>query len=607
MTNQEQTTKYDISLWKDLLPFFKHYKKTFIQLIFCMLGLAVIDASFPLMTRYAIDHFIQKNTTEHFLLFGILYFAMVLMICTIIYLFIRVAGVIESGVGYTLRKECFNKLQELSFSYYDQNAVGWLMSRVTSDSNRIAEIVSWGLVDFTWGAAMMSAITVVMFMTSWKLALITLAVIPLLVLISMYFQKIILQASRDIRKTNSAITGALNEGILGARTTKTLVRELDNEKDFEVFTSKMKDQTIRSSVLSAVYLPIVLSLSSIGMALALYTGGIQISQNMLTVGTLILFINYAILFYEPVREMARIFAELQMAQASAERILTMLHTPLEIQDAESVIALYGDAFVGKPENWERLSGHVTFENVSFHYTENEPIFENLNLTIPAGQTIALVGETGSGKSSLVNLACRFYEPKSGRILIDGKDYRERSQLWLHSNIGYVLQTPHLFSGTIRDNIRYGKLDATDEEILEASKLANAYTLIEKQDKGLDTEVGEGGSMLSTGEKQLISFARAILSNPRLFVLDEATSSIDTETEMQIQDAIQNILKGRTSFIVAHRLSTIRHADRILVLDKGNIIEDGNHDTLMADKAHYYKLYTNQFIDETEMALLKTNG
>lgn len=604
MTNNEQTTKYDISLWKDLLTFFKPYKKTFIQLIFCMLGLAVIDASFPLMTRYAIDHFIQKNTTEHFLLFGLLYFAMVLMICTIIYLFIRVAGVIESGVGYTLRKECFNKLQELSFSYYDQNAVGWLMSRVTSDSNRIAEIVSWGLVDFTWGAAMMSAITVVMFMTSWKLALITLAVIPLLVLISIYFQKIILQASRDIRKTNSAITGALNEGILGARTTKTLVRELDNEKDFEVLTSKMKDQTIRSSVLSAVYLPIVLSLSSIGMALALYTGGIQITQNMLTVGTLILFINYAILFYEPVREMARIFAELQMAQASAERILTMLHTPLEIQDAASVIALYGDAFEGKHENWERLSGHVTFENVSFHYTENEPIFENLNLTIPAGQTIALVGETGSGKSSLVNLACRFYEPKSGRVLIDGKDYKERSQLWLHSNIGYVLQTPHLFSGTIRDNIRYGKLDATDDEILEAAKLANAFDLIEKQDKGLDTEVGEGGSMLSTGEKQLISFARAILSNPRLFVLDEATSSIDTETEMKIQDAIQNILKGRTSFIVAHRLSTIRHADRILVLDKGKIIEDGNHDTLMADKAHYYKLYTNQFIDETEMALLK---
>lgn len=604
MRKPEQTNQYDLNLWKDLLLFFKPYKKTFFHLILCMIGLAIIDASFPLMTRHAIDQFIRQNTTEGFLGFGVLYFTLVLSICSIIYLFIRVAGIIESGVGYTLRKACFNKLQELSFSYYDQNAVGWLMSRVTSDANRIAEIVSWGLVDFTWGASMMTAITVVMFVTSWKLALITLAVIPVLIVVSLYFQRIILQASRNIRKTNSAITGALNEGILGARTTKTLVREAENQQEFTVLTTQMKDQTIRSSVLSAVYLPIVLSLSSIGMALALYTGGLQITESQLTIGTLILFINYAILFYEPVREMARIFAELQMAQASAERILTMLHTPLEIQDMDHVISRYGDNFEGKPQNWETISGHVSFENVSFYYTENEPIFENLNLEIPAGQNVALVGETGSGKSSLVNLACRFYEPKSGCIRIDGLDYRERSQLWLHSNIGYVLQTPHLFSGTIRDNIRYGKLDASDEEILNAARLANAYDTIQKQDKGLDTQVGEGGSMLSTGEKQLISFARAILSNPRLFILDEATSSIDTETEMKIQDAIHNILQGRTSFVVAHRLSTIRHADRILVLDKGQIIEDGNHETLMANKGYYYKLYTNQFIDETEQKLLK---
>jgi len=284
------------------------------------------------------------------------------------------------------------------------------------------------------------------------------------------------------------------------------------------------------------------------------------------------------------------------AQAACERVMGLLNEKEEIVDDQ----------VEEKEDYGRIRGDVTFENVSFYYKEGEYILKNFNLKVKAGETIALVGETGSGKSTIVNLACRFYEPSAGRILIDGIDYQKKPQKWLHSNIGYVLQAPHLFSGTIKENIRYGKLDATDEEIIEAAKVVRAHDFIMRLEQGYDTEVGEGGGMLSTGEKQLVSFARAIIGKPSLFFLDEATSSIDTESEAKIQKAIEEVLHHRTSFIVAHRLSTIRSADRILVIDKGEILEQGTHDELLRKKGHYYELYTNQFIDEVGMDVLKGN-
>ncbi|MDD2649194.1 MAG: ATP-binding cassette domain-containing protein, partial [Eubacteriales bacterium] len=269
-----------------------------------------------------------------------------------------------------------------------------------------------------------------------------------------------------------------------------------------------------------------------------------------------------------------------------------------------VEAEFGDNFHPKRENWPKLVGDIDFKNVSFQYKDGEKVLDDFSLSVKAGQTIALVGETGSGKSTIVNLICRFYEPTSGEILIDGVNYKKRSQLWLQSNLGYVLQQPHLFSGTVRENIRYGRLEATDEEVEKAADMVNATPFIKKLDKGFDTDVGEGGGRLSTGEKQLISFARAILANPAIFVLDEATSSVDTETEQIIQHAIQTVLTGRTSFIIAHRLSTIRNADRILVISHGKVMEDGTHHQLIAKQGMYYNLYTNQFQDEKGAEILK---
>jgi ATP-binding cassette subfamily B protein len=434
--------------------------------------------------------------------------------------------------------------------------------------------------------------------------LITLIVIPVLGGISLYFQRKILREYRKVRKINSKITGGFNEGITGAKTTKVLVREKQNLAEFQGMTGEMRIASIRAAIFSSLYLPIVLTLGALGTALALVIGGRGVMLETISYGTLVAFISYTIQFFEPVRELARVIAEFQSAHASAERVISMINTESEIKDTKDVMKIYGDMLNPKRENWEKLKGDIEFKNVSFYYKEEEPILNQLNLKIKAGETIALVGETGSGKSTIVNLACRFYEPTQGQILIDGIDYRERSQLWLHSNLGYVLQHPHLFSGTIKDNIRYGRLEASEMEIIRAAKLVNAHEFIMKLDKGYDAEVGEGGSLLSTGQKQLISFARAVLANPKIFVLDEATSSIDTETEQIIQNAIQRVLKGRTSFIIAHRLSTIRSADRILVIQKGEIVEEGSHQQLLKKRGYYYRLYTNQFLEEEGKRVLE---
>ncbi len=591
---QEYNKRFDLNLWKKLFTYLKPYNKYLLILAIVMIGVAGIDAVFPLMNKHAVDNFVVPGNLAGLTRFAVYYGILICIQVINIWLFIAIAGKIEMGISYDIRKVAFKRLQELSFSYYDKTAIGWIMARLTSDVRKLGETIAWGLVDMVWGFTMMSLIMIIMLTLNWKLALITLSVIPLLLLFSLYFQKKILDAYRQVRKINSKITGAFNEGIMGAKTTKTLVREAENLNEFQVITSKMRSSSIKAAIFSALYLPIVLSLGSIGTALTLWYGGSWIHQEFITYGLLVAFLSYTVQFFEPIREMARVFAELQSAQASAERILSLIDTEPEIKDSQEIIEKYGDTFNPKRENWPKIKGKITFQNVSFSYEADEKIISNLNLNIKPGESIALVGETGSGKSTIVNLACRFYEPTKGKILIDDVDYRERSQLWLQDNIGYVLQDPHLFNGTIKENIKYGNPNADESAIIRAARMVNAHRFIIEFPDGYNTEVGEGGSKLSTGEKQLISFARAILADPKIFVLDEATSSVDTEMEQVIQLAINKMLKGRTNFIIAHRLSTIRAADRILVLRNGKIIESGNHQQLLEKQGYYYRLYTNQF-------------
>lgn len=594
----DYTAHFHLGTWRRFLTYAAMLRREFGLLAFFMASLAALESVTPLLTRYAIDRFVQQGTTEGMLPYGVVFFIIVTLQAVTIRYFLYFAGKIETSLNFEIRKAGFSHLQELSFSYYDRTPVGWIMSRMVSDTNRLSEVVAWGLVDIAWGLTTILAILVAMLILDVRLALIGLAVVPILGVIAYYFQKHLLTTQRKIRRINSKITGLFNEGIMGARTSKTLRREALNSVEFDATADDMYRESVKAGVFAALFLPIVSLLGAVGSALVLTFGGGMVVSGVLMIGTLYAFMTYMTRIWDPIRHLARVLTELQAAQAAAERVMTLLSEKPDIGDRPEVIERYGTADGAGKEPWPRIEGLVEFDDVTFSYGGEEKILEHFSLTVPAGQVIALVGETGAGKSTIVNLACRFYEPTEGSIRIDGLDYRELPMLWLYANLGYVLQTPHLFSGTIADNIRYGNLAATPEQIEEAARLVSAHEFIMKLENAYDTEVGEGGNRLSTGEKQLISFARAILANPRIFVLDEATSSVDTETEQLIQKAIAVVLEGRTSFVIAHRLSTIRKADRILVIAEGRIIEDGTHQQLMRRKGHYYQLYINQFIDES---------
>ena len=600
---EDYTKRFDLSLWVKLLKIAKPYHKNLFNIALFMSISAIIDVILPLMNSYAIDNYIARQDMTGIGKFIATYIGLVMVQVVTIFVFLQQSGQVETGVCYTIRRLGFQKLQELPFSYYDRMPVGYLMSRMTNDTQRLADTIGWSLLDLCWGAVFLVACSVQMFLLNWKLALVVMLVLPPLAVISWKFQKGILESYRQVRKHNSQITAGFNEGINGAKTTKTLVREEMNIEEFGEVAHGMRRASVRAATLSALFLPIVVSLGSLATAYALWKGGYDVLGGVMTLGTIQVFINYTINFFQPVRDIARIFAELQSSQAAAERVITLLETEPDIVDSPEVEAVYGDNFHPKKENWPKLIGDIEFRDVTFRYKDGEKVLEHFNLSVKHGQTIALVGETGSGKSTIVNLICRFYEPTEGEIHIDGEDYRKRSQLWLQSNLGYVLQSPHLFSGTVADNIRYGKPDASDEDVRRAARMVGAEDFILKMADGYETLVGEGGNRLSTGQKQLISFARAILCDPSIFVLDEATSSVDTETEQLIQTAIQTVLEGRTSFIIAPRLSPIRSADRILVIQQGKIIEDGTHRQLIAKQGYYYQLYTNQFQDEQGLDIL----
>jgi ATP-binding cassette subfamily B protein len=590
--------RVDPVLWRRILVYARPYKRSLLGLVLSGMSLAAVHVVLPRVTGAVIDNAISAGG-DRIWIYAADYFLLVSIMGVLVKAFIGLAGIVATGVAYDLRRAAFARLQELSFSYYDHRPVGWLMARLTTDCDRISSILPWALLDFVWGASFLSGIAAMMFWMNWKLALAVLCIVPPLSMATAIYQDKLIRSQRHARSVNSKITAGFNEGITGVRTSKAFVREEENLKEFQVHTNDMFRYSYRNAIFGAVYLPIVISLGAAGVALAIWRGGLLSLNGRLAFGDLVVFMQYAALFHIPIQEMAERFTGVQAAQVSAERLQSLLDAQPEIQDTPEVMA--------SAERPHSKIEEVTFERLHFAYKQGSPVLTDFNLRIAAGESIALVGETGSGKSTVAKVMCRFYEPTEGRVLINGVDYRQRSLHWLQSNLGMVLQEPHLFSGNIRENIRYGRLNATDAEVEEVAARVGASAFIEKFPARYDTEVGEGGNRLSTGQKQLIALARALLADPQILVLDEATSSVDTETEREIQAGIETVLKGRISLIIAHRLSTIRAANRILVLDQGRVIEEGSHEDLLQSAGPYSRLYFQQFRIRDYSPHLATDG
>lgn len=584
-----------------LLPYLKNVKTYILIMIVTGLLGSVADIILPLFQRYALDHFVVGGIFDTIAIFVILYLATILLSAVANYFACAIAIIIEMLVNRDLRQAGFEHLQTLSFSYFNQNSVGYIHARLMSDTSRIGSLISWTLVDCVWRITYLVGAIAVMIALNPSLAAMVLTIVPFILVLFTVFQKKLIHINRQVREINSKITGNFNEGITGAKTIKTLSIEEKMQQRFTDETQTMRQKSVQASRLRGLFAGTINLASSVALAIVLWKGGYIAAEE---VGTFSVFMSYAQGLMEPLRWLVDIISDLITTQVNIERFTNLLAVKSDVIDRPEVIEKYGDSFHPKKENWEPIRGDIEFQDVTFRYPDGEEtVLENFSLKIPFGTHLAIVGETGAGKSTLVNLVCRFYEPTTGTLLIDGKDARDRSQLWLHSSIGYVLQTPHLFSGTVRENLLMGNPLATEEQILEAIRLVSAEDVIAHLEKGLDTDVGEGGDLLSTGEKQLISFARAILADPRILILDEATASVDTITEAKIQSAMETVTAGRTCLMIAHRLSTVRNADIILVVKDGRIVEQGTHSELLNLHGYYHELYTRQYEDEATAKIL----
>lgn len=599
----EFSEKFDMSLWKKVFRIALRYRRFLIPLAISAVSIAAVDASFALVTRWTVDDVDKVESMMNLAPHITAYLVLTVALSAGVLVFIRSAGALANHMSHDIRRDCFQRLQELEFSYFDHRPIGWMISRLTSDCDKLSRIIAWGTLDLVWASCLVLMIAVILVVLNPMLGLLVLAVVPPLIVISGIFQKKLLLSSRDTRKFNSMITASFSEALQGLRTSKALVREEENLDEFQKLSTQMFGVSMKNALQSAVYIPMVLTLGSVAAGVALWRGGGDVISGTMTLGTLVAFIFYAGQFFNPINQIAQVLVQMQGAQAAGERVLELLATEPGISDSDEVKA--------KLAKWDRedrpdevapdggtkkIEG-IEFHDVDFSYETGEEVLKGFQLKVEAGETIALIGASGGGKSTIVNLAARFYEPTGGAILVNGEDLRERSLEWYQSNLGIVLQSPHLFSGSVRENIRYGRLDASDEEVAEAARRVNADGFIRALEEGYSTDVGEGGNRLSTGQKQLVSFARTVLANPAIFIMDEATSSIDTETEQLIQQGLQEIFEGRISFVIAHRLSTIRTADRILVIEKGRIIESGKHEELLGKKGHYHALYTQQLQQE----------
>ena len=584
-----------------ILPFLKNVRGQILMMVALAIVSSLVDITIPQFQRYALDTFVGQGTLATIIPFVVCYVAVILLAAVVNYISCAQATIVEMKVNRDLRQTGFQHLQTLSFSYFNQNSVGYIHARLMSDTGRIGGLVSWWFIDCTWRVSYLVGAVIVMLRMNARLALMVLTTVPVLVVLFAIFQKKLEDVNHEVREINSKITGNFNEGIMGAKTVKSLAIEEEMESRFTDETENMRRKSIRASRLRGLFAGTMNFASSVALAIVLWKGGYIALEEL---GTFSVFMSYAQGMMEPLRWLVDIVSDLITTQVNIQRFTDLLAVRSDVVDTPEVTEKYGDCFHPKKENWEPIKGDIEFKDVTFRYPDGEEtVLENFSLKIPFGSHIAIVGETGAGKSTLVNLVCRFYEPTQGQLLIDGRDARERSQLWLHSAIGYVLQTPHLFSGSVRENLLMGNPNATQEQIWDAIRTVSADEVIAHLEKGLDTDVGEGGDLLSTGEKQLISFARAILADPRILILDEATASVDTMTEAKIQAAMEQVTKGRTCLMIAHRLSTVRNADLILVVKNGRIVEQGSHTQLLAQKGYYRELYTRQYEDEATAKIL----
>ena len=584
-----------------ILPYLSGLKKQIAAMVLFGLAGSVADIILPLFQRYALDHFVWLGIFDTVVIFTVLYLLTLVGAAVVNYFACSLAIIIEMRTNRELRQRAFHHLQTLSFSYFNQNSVGYIHARLMSDTSRIGSLVSWTLVDCIWRISyLIGAIGVMLFLNP-RLTALVLSILPLLTVLYAIFQKKLIGVNREVREINSQITSNFNEGITGAKTIKSLAIEEKMESRFREETQAMRKKSVRASKLRGLFAGTMNLASSVALAIVLWKGGYIATEEL---GTFSVFMSYAQGMMEPLRWLVDIISDLITTQVNIERFTGLLAVRSDVVDSPEVVEKYGDIMIPKRENWEDLQGDIEFRDVTFRYPDGEEtVLEHFSLKVPFGTRLAIVGETGAGKSTLVNLVCRFYEPTQGQVLIDGRDARERSQLWLHSFIGYVLQTPHLFSGTVRENLLMGNPDATEAQIWEAIRAVSAEDVIAHLEKGLDTDVGEGGDLLSTGEKQLISFARAILADPKILILDEATASVDTLTEAKIQTALESVTAGRTCLMIAHRLSTVRNADLILVVRNGRIVEQGTHPELLKLHGYYYELYTRQYEDEATAKIL----
>jgi len=587
---EEFTTQFNGQTIKRMAEQARPYWKWVVGFILLIALVSFQDSLFTYLSKLIIDEGILAEDSERLIELITIYAGLALVQAAAIFGFIYLAGILGERLRYDLRRKLFNHLQNLSLTYFGKTPVGWIMSRVTSDTSRIAELVTWGMIDVTWSVLNLITAVIFMLIINWQLALLVTLILPVLVIIAGKFKKKILVEFRRVRKMNSKLTGVYNENITGVRVVKALTREEKNLAEFDGMATDLYRASYRAAWLSALFLPTVQIVSAVALGGIIWYSGRQIEIGGMTIGGIQAFVSYLTFMMFPIQEMARVYAEMQNSVASAERVFSLLDAEPDIVDRPDAVAA------------ESLRGDIEFDHVDFYYEPDKPVLTDFDLTVKQGETIALVGPTGGGKSTIVNLLCRFYEPKQGAIRIDGSDYTQLTLHSIHANVGMVLQTPHLFSDTIRENIRYGRLDATDAEVEAAAKLARAHQFIMALEHGYDEEVGEGGNLLSTGQKQLISLARAVLTDPDLFIMDEATSAVDTLTEALIQQGMETLMTGRTSFIIAHRLSTIKKADRILVIEDGRITEMGSHTELMQAQGHYYSLYTKQFKQEPQNEL-----